>query len=181
VLSDAERTHPHVVCDHARRASGRFADPLKIWRAEQWSLPEPSGDVVAMPIAENLASVRRLAAEQARSCGLSRERTADVVLSVNEAATNTLMHAHEPRECRIWCEPDQLVYEITSRGGLGDPLAGRREPAPDWPSGRGLWLINQLVDLVELRADGETTTVRLHVSVEGGGGSEGVSSRAASR
>jgi hypothetical protein len=29
--------------------------------------------------------------------------------------------------------------------------------------GRGLWLINQLCDLVELRSDGSGTTLRMHV------------------
>jgi hypothetical protein len=39
-----------------------------------------------------------------------------------------------------------------------------------WPPrtadrGRGLWLVNQLCDLVELRSDEEETVVRLHMTL----------------
>jgi hypothetical protein len=42
-------------------------------------------------------------------------------------------------------------------------MAGRRRPAADALEGRGLWLINQLCDLVEMRSDPSGMTVRMHV------------------
>jgi len=42
-------------------------------------------------------------------------------------------------------------------------MAGRRRPAADAAAGRGLWLINQLCDLVELRSGAAGTTLRMHI------------------
>ena len=66
----------------------------------------------------------------------------------------------------IWHEDGELVCEISDGGGsIADPLAGRRRPDPLRPHGRGLWMINQVCDLVELRAGPTGTTVRLHMSL----------------
>jgi len=58
-----------------------------------------------------------------------------------------------------------VVCEVTDGGRLDDPLAGRRTPAPSEPGGRGLWLMNQLCDLVELRATAAGVTLRLHMAL----------------
>jgi hypothetical protein len=44
-----------------------------------------------------------------------------------------------------------------------EALAGRRRPAAGAAGGRGLWLINQLCDLVELRTGDSGTTLRMHL------------------
>jgi anti-sigma regulatory factor (Ser/Thr protein kinase) len=61
----------------------------------------------------------------------------------------------------VWRDGDALVCEVRDRGQLGDPLAGRR-PTPEQPDGRGLWLVNQLCDLVQLRSSASGTVVRFH-------------------
>jgi anti-sigma regulatory factor (Ser/Thr protein kinase) len=43
-------------------------------------------------------------------------------------------------------------------------LAGRIRPGPDQSSGFGLWLANQLCDLVQVRSLPSGTVVRLHAS-----------------
>ena len=40
--------------------------------------------------------------------------------------------------------------------------AGRERPAIDRDGGRGLWMVNQLCDLVELRSGDMGTVVRIH-------------------
>ncbi len=52
---------------------------------------------------------------------------------------------------------------MCDRGWISEPLVGRRPPALERQSGRGLWLANQLCDLVQLRSTPDGTTVRLHV------------------
>ena len=48
---------------------------------------------------------------------------------------------------------------------IEDPLAGR-ERAPDADGGgRGLWIVNHLCDLVQLRSSRAGSVVRLHMSV----------------
>jgi hypothetical protein len=55
-----------------------------------------------------------------------------------------------------------LVAELSCTSRL-DPAVGRRRPSPDALAGRGLWLVNQLCDLVELRSVQGGAAVRLHV------------------
>jgi hypothetical protein len=55
------------------------------------------------------------------------------------------------------------VCEIAGR--IDDPLVGRRSPDHDGEHGRGMWLINQLCDLVELRPGPAGTTLRLRMSL----------------
>jgi hypothetical protein len=37
-------------------------------------------------------------------------------------------------------------------------------PDPDPESGRGLWLVNQLCDLVQIRSGPSGTTIRVHMA-----------------
>jgi anti-sigma regulatory factor (Ser/Thr protein kinase) len=40
---------------------------------------------------------------------------------------------------------------------------GRARPTFDQESGRGLWMVNQLCDLVQIRSSPADTVVRLHM------------------
>jgi len=44
-----------------------------------------------------------------------------------------------------------------------DPLAGRRLQPADGVGGKGLWLVNQVCDLVQTRSRQGSTTIRLHM------------------
>jgi hypothetical protein len=50
----------------------------------------------------------------------------------------------------MWHGPGEVIFEIRDSGHLVDPLAGRRRPRTRATGGRGVWLIHQLCDLVEL-------------------------------
>jgi hypothetical protein len=41
-------------------------------------------------------------------------------------------------------------------------LAGRHQPGDEAAKGRGLWMVNQLCDLVQLRSGRQGTQVRIH-------------------
>ena len=52
-------------------------------------------------------------------------------------------------------------------GWITDPLAGRIRHGPD-DRGHGLWLVNQVCDLVEIRTSKAAgTVIRLHLRREG--------------
>jgi hypothetical protein len=54
--------------------------------------------------------------------------------------------------------------QFADTGVIEDPLVGRRMPPADRSGGRGVWLMNQLSDLVELRSGPPTgTVVRIHM------------------
>jgi anti-sigma regulatory factor (Ser/Thr protein kinase) len=101
----------------------------------------------------------------ADDAGLAGLRAEDAVLAASEAITNSLRYGGGTADVRIWCTSDDLVCEVRDRGFIADPMAGRLRPAPGQVGGRGLWLINQLCDLVQLRSGAAGTVVRLHVRV----------------
>jgi anti-sigma regulatory factor (Ser/Thr protein kinase) len=165
-LRDVERTHPGLITHGQVCASDRYADPIELWRGEEWPLPQPSRATEPHSISLNgLGEVRALAERELRDAGIAESRIPDVVLAVDEAATNAILHGAEPAELRFWRDGDELVCEIADSGSIADPLAGRRRPETHWPDGRGLWMMNQLCDLVELRPTATGTVVRLHVSL----------------
>ena len=58
---------------------------------------------------------------------------------------------------------EQLICEVTDNGRIGHPLAGRQLPSDDSVGGRGLWMANQLCDLVQIRTFADSSVVRLHM------------------
>jgi hypothetical protein len=61
----------------------------------------------------------------------------------------------------MWTEPGAAVVEFTDAGRLTDPLVGRRPPASEQYGGRGVYLVHQLCDLVQVRSTPRGTTVRV--------------------
>ena len=163
ILADAERTHPHLTRGAENLPSDCYTDPLKMWVASEWSLPEPGQTMTTLSLSEDLGPARQITEACGREEGLSAGAVLDLVLAVDEAATNAVIHGAPPAQLRIWRERAGIVCEVTDHGSLEDPLAGRRFPPPEWPSGRGLWLINQVCDLVELRPLADGTAIRMHV------------------
>lgn len=101
--------------------------------------------------------------EQAAAAGLDPARTADLVLAVDEVATNSLRHGGGRGTLRIWRDAGALVCEVRDAGRLEDPMAGRERPAAERDRGRGLWMVNQLCDLVQLRSFPDGAAVRVHL------------------
>ncbi|MGH2885318.1 MAG: ATP-binding protein, partial [Solirubrobacteraceae bacterium] len=80
---------------------------------------------------------------------------------VNEVVTNSICHGEGRARVSFWTDESSVVCEVRDRGWIRDPLAGRVAPHPDRGTGRGLWLVNQLCDLVQLRSSPAGTTLRL--------------------
>ncbi|MDX6723842.1 MAG: hypothetical protein QOD73_2246 [Solirubrobacteraceae bacterium] len=166
VLADVERTHPTMLSlSGDRHASAHYTDPRVVYRTTGSSLPAPAEPFSEVPITYDLAGLRQFIEAHAVAGGLERDRVDDLLLAANEAATNALIHAGRPGTVRIWEQDAHLICEITDGGRITDPLAGRRRPDATRPGGRGLWLINQLCDLVELRPGPPGNTLRLHMSL----------------
>jgi anti-sigma regulatory factor (Ser/Thr protein kinase) len=92
-------------------------------------------------------------------------RREDLVFAFNEAASNAIRHADGRAIIRVWREGGDVVGEILTNSTIEDPLVGRRTPGPEDDGGRGLWLINQVCDLVEVRSDAARVSVRMHVAL----------------
>ncbi|MGZ6671530.1 MAG: anti-sigma factor RsbA family regulatory protein [Solirubrobacteraceae bacterium] len=163
VIAKAHGSHPTVVGgDESRRSDtyedlGAVAAPF----AAPFSEPPPGADV--LPFASRtLAAVRRLVELRARDAGLSEAGTSDLVLAVNEVATNSVRHGGGEGVLRAWLTDEMLIFEVADAGAIADPLAGRVRPASGQSGGHGLWLCNQACDLVQLRSFAGGSVVRLH-------------------
>jgi anti-sigma regulatory factor (Ser/Thr protein kinase) len=73
------------------------------------------------------------------------------------------MHGGGTGTLRLWRENGSLLAEVEDRGRIDRPLVGRLRPGIAQEGGRGLWLANQLCDLVQIRSGDAGTVVRLHV------------------
>jgi anti-sigma regulatory factor (Ser/Thr protein kinase) len=96
---------------------------------------------------------------------VAKDRVDDLVLVANELACNSIRHGGGTGTLRLWRESGELVFEVQDRGLVTDPLIGRRNPNPTTGGGAGLWIANQVCDLVQIRSTPENgTTVRVHIA-----------------
>lgn len=131
---------------------------------------EGPGEPLAAPVraAEELAfatadlgAIRRAVGGWAEQQGLGPEATEELVLAVNELTTNSIRYGGGRGVLLRWREPDALACEIRDHGHIDDPLAGTQRPTADAHSGRGLWLVRQLCDRVEIDSSPQGTSVRV--------------------
>lgn len=166
-LADAERTHPRLATAAGTRASERFTDPLAIAAAYHLPLPPPPATATVHPVdAGALGSLRERVAETASAAGLPGARVGDATIAVNELAINTVVHSGGAGTLAIWSKPGLLACQLTDSGYLTDPLTGRVPPARDSASGRGLYAVQQVCDLVRIHTVPGQTTVRVHLSAQ---------------
>jgi anti-sigma regulatory factor (Ser/Thr protein kinase) len=109
-----------------------------------------------------LGRLRHTLTAWAREQRLAAAPTEELVLAVNELATNSIRYGGGEGKLLLWRETDTLVCEIRDAGHIDDPLIGRSRPAPNQHTGRGLWLVHQLCDLVQIHSSPAGTAVRVH-------------------
>lgn len=166
VIDEARATHPYVIAsgDLADSATFHPDSPLRALRREP--LPPPTEPPTELAFtAGELASVRRLVSRRCEELGLHASAAEDLVLSVDEIAANSLLHGGGRGVLRVWVEGDHLICEVSDDGVIRNPLVGRERPSLDRTGGRGLWLANQLCDLVQVRSGANGTVVRLHARI----------------
>jgi anti-sigma regulatory factor (Ser/Thr protein kinase) len=159
-LARARETHPHVaglpsgaypgLDVHA----GPFTDPL----------PAPAGEPDRVEFDEgSLGAMRRFVTARAERAALARDRVQDLLLAVSEVAANSVRHGGGQGALSIWQDNGALVCDVQDAGEITKPLAGRERPEDGQSHGYGLWLANQLCDLVQVRTFPSGNVVRLHM------------------
>jgi anti-sigma regulatory factor (Ser/Thr protein kinase) len=164
VVSEAERTHPAILGNGRPGTTARYAGHGNIPPECDHPLPDPPGAAERLSYETDLQPVRRLVASHARQAGLPDEQVRNLVLAASEVAGNTLLHTSAGGTVHIWRANGEILCQIQDQGWITDPLAGRTRRPPD-ERGHGLWVVNQLCDLVELRTGQPGTTIRLHMNV----------------
>lgn len=160
LMAKACDTHPEVIVAGHRQPSSSY-------RAGGSSIPEPGlppppASAQFLVYRSDLRPVRALAGHFAERAGLPAGRRADLVLAVSELAANTLRHTPGQGTMHVWATSQEVLCQVHDAGWISDPLAGRKRPPPDSP-GQGLWVVNHLCDLVEMRSGPAGTTTRLHM------------------
>ncbi|MFL6112568.1 MAG: anti-sigma factor RsbA family regulatory protein [Catenulispora sp.] len=170
VITRAHQTHPGVLDGDAHRRSAHYPHGESAFPAVfATGLPEPDPARLLYERRfelDDLAGLREAVQACARSLGAPEQRAADLVLVANELATNTVRHGGGNGVLRLWREGDAAVCEVRDRGVIDDPLVGRRRPDLDAHGGAGVWLANQLCDLVQIRSSVDAgTIVRIRVAL----------------
>jgi anti-sigma regulatory factor (Ser/Thr protein kinase) len=161
VIEEAARVHSSAqpTARWAGSAPGGRAEPSRGFHTPHAPAAGPT-DLWEFD-ADELDGLRRVVARLASIAGLGRAAVDDVVLAAHELATNSVVHAGGKGVLRSWVEPGAFVVEVSDAGVIDDPLVGRNLPEDVAEHGRGLWLANQLCDLVQLRSGEAGTVVRL--------------------
>jgi anti-sigma regulatory factor (Ser/Thr protein kinase) len=164
VVEEAHRSHPHLVEDGVERPSAAWRDLAAVAAPFDVPLPAPPAGTPEMAFeAATLPAVRGFVARHAARAGLPDAQTGDLVLATGEIAANSVRYGGGRGVARAWTEDGDVLVEIRDGGRIADPLAGRRRPAEAQVGGWGMWLANQLCDLVQVRALSGGTVVRLHM------------------
>ncbi|MCV7282951.1 ATP-binding protein [Mycolicibacterium flavescens] len=134
----------------------RSADPLRI-------------EVPAT--ADRLAQIRRGLTAWLKPIGVPDDVIADVVLAVNEAATNCVEHAYRGSDRGVIVveasvEDNRLMVCVVDHGAWRTPSS---EPST---RGRGILIMRAVGDGVDVDNSGHGTTVRMTFDVTEGGRQE---------
>lgn len=125
----------------------------------------PAQETISYARAGDLSAVRAFVAARAAALGLSPDRVESLILAVSELATNTLQHTSGGGRVRVWADDGQLVCDVVD-GGRADALQlGRTMPPADAVRGRGLTIVEQVCDIVEVSAASEGTRVRVRLNL----------------
>jgi anti-sigma regulatory factor (Ser/Thr protein kinase) len=163
-VADAVCTHPVVVnASGHRTASGDYGIPEQVAARFNQPLPPPPTHAAVLRFDEStLAAVRAATARHTRCAGLPEADVDDLVLAVDEVASNSVRHGGGSGTIWLWSEADAIAAQIHDGGHLSDPLAGRLPPPPASPGGHGLVIVNLLCDLVRRHTGDAGTTTLLH-------------------
>jgi anti-sigma regulatory factor (Ser/Thr protein kinase) len=166
VIHEAQRTHPYLVQQNVHRTSASALGLDDIRAPFDDPLPDPpDGTPEFVFDVHGLGAVRVLVRDMCSRIGLGERKIADAVLGANELATNSIRHGGGAGILRLWIDGNTVVCEIRDAGHIDDPLVGRIRPHTNQFGGRGMWLANQLCDLVQIRSSVAGTIIRLHIGL----------------
>ena len=167
VLADVAQTHSHVVIGGERQASPSYDSTLAatLFDRRLPRVPPTSGRHAYGH--GGLSELRRFVEAEATRAGLPWKQIEDLVLAANEVAANSLVHALGSGVIHLWADPEsgEVICDLCDEGYIAQLLAGRISPSLFSRRGWGLWMVNQVCDLVEMRSGSWGTNIRLHMRV----------------
>jgi anti-sigma regulatory factor (Ser/Thr protein kinase) len=165
VIANACRTHPALARGPGAEVSTAYGGPGTIPADCETALPPPPSRACRISYDHDLREVRSTIAHHAADAGMSPVRAADLVLAVSEVAANTLVHTPAGGSVAVWQAAGDIYCQVQDAGHIADPLAGRRPPDPERSGGHGLWLVNRLCDLTQIRSSTAGTVIRMQMQI----------------
>ncbi len=152
----------HLLSGGAPDPHCRPADALAAYPAPPPAdLGLPTTELAVRPA--GLTDLRRLVTAVASRAGLAGDRVADVVLAVNELASNSVEHGPGTGRLRLWAGSGELVAEISDSGRMDVPFPGMTLPPPAGARGRGLWIASELCDILQIWSNDTGTIARVSI------------------
>jgi anti-sigma regulatory factor (Ser/Thr protein kinase) len=113
-----------------------------------------------------LGLLRRVVRQTAAELLMDTERSEDLALAVNELATNSICHGGGEGTLRLWRDEHALVCEVRDSGHIAEPERRNMRPDTELLTGRGLWLVEQLCDHVQIDSSPQTgSCVRVYMQL----------------
>ena len=163
VIHRAHCNHPLIAADGDLLPSGDWSGLEPICAPFDAPLPEPPSGWTELAFdGASLRLARQFTAGRAVAAGLTGSRIEDLVLAVDELASNSIRYGGRHGTLRIWHEDETLFCEISDAGRIADPLVGRVRPTGTTVGGYGMWMVQQLCDLVQVRTSAAGSVVRVH-------------------
>ncbi|MGH8979906.1 MAG: ATP-binding protein, partial [Acidimicrobiales bacterium] len=163
VVERAQCSHPHVGLAPPVE-NERYLTPAEYLAQRRGAaLPAPEG---ATRLSGRPAPVnaRALVNEVLGARGMARQTVHDAAVAATELVTNSWQAGATHVEVSCWHLDGEAGVQVDDDGpGLRDPLAGFRRPAPSDERGRGLWMVRQLADAVDIWPHDRGTSVRVRM------------------
>jgi PAS domain S-box-containing protein len=148
-----------------RMIAGPPKDDVALLTLTVSALPLETLDLVVTSEPSSARVLRQSLRRLALGVGLDETKTTDLLLASGEAISNVIEHAYGcdvgPLMLRVFREGDDLVVRVADRGRWRTPR--------DDGSGRGLRLMEALVDKLEIQRDAAGTTVLMRISLSKAG------------
>ena len=163
VVGGVQRTHPAVLRNGQTRPAAGYSGQGAVPAECEDPLPQPPADAQVLGYETSLGQVRALVSSHSAALGMAADQIINLVIAAGEVTANTLRHTSAGGTFWIWHTDDEIICQVRDQGWINDPLAGRQRHSPE-DSGHGLWVVNQVCDLVEIRtSQAAGTIIRLHM------------------
>jgi anti-sigma regulatory factor (Ser/Thr protein kinase) len=173
VLCPCRDDEPSVLATHPRLLTAGGPQPTPGYRPPPEVLldypPPPPPDLGVSDLdvvfdAVELPRLRRRVAAAAAASGIDEDRVDDLVLAVNELATNSVEHGPGSGRLRLWLARGSVMAEVADRGRMDVPFPGLVRPKVSGARGRGLWLVSELTDVLQVWSGATGTVIRTQIA-----------------